>query len=317
MTRDGGAGRHLAVVGPTASGKSALALALARSVPGTEIVSVDSMAVYREMDIATAKPSLHERRAVRHHLVDVADPAEEYGVARFQAEARAVLGDIERRGQRAVLVGGTGLYLRAVVDDLQLPGRWPEVAGELQERADHPGGLAALYDELARLDPAAAARMEPGNRRRVVRALEVTIGAGRPFSSFGPGLSAYPPTAVTLVGVTAERAVLDARIEARLHRWMAEGLLDEVRQLATRSAGLSRTARQAVAYRELFAHLAGAVTLADAVADAVARTRVLARRQMAWFRRDPRVHWLAPGDAVEEALRHWGGARGALTGAAR
>lgn len=301
-----GAAGHLAVVGPTASGKSALALAVARAVPGTEIVSVDSMAVYREMDIATAKPDPGDRRSVPHHLLDVADPSEEYGVARFQAEARAVLADIERRGRRAVLVGGTGLYLRALVDDLRLPGRWPAVAAELERRADAPGGLADLHRQLARLDPVAAARIEPGNRRRVVRALEVTLGAGHPFSSFGPGLTAYPPTGVTVVGLAPLRPELDRRIGARLDGWMAGGLLDEVRRLAHRPGGLSRTARQAVAYRELLAHVAGELPLDEAVEAARARTRVLARRQLAWFRRDPRVRWLdLDGDPLAAALACW------------
>lgn len=301
-----GAGGHLAVVGPTASGKSALALAVARAVPGTEIISVDSMAVYREMDVATAKPGAEDRRSVPHHLLDVADPSEEYGVASFQCAARRVLADVERRGRRAVLVGGTGLYLRAVVDDLRLPGRWPEVAAALEERADAPGGLAALHRQLALLDPTAAARTQPGNRRRVVRALEVTLGAGRPFSSFGPGLTAYPQTGVTMVGLAPPRPELDRRIAARLERWMAGGLVDEVRRLSGRPAGLSRTARQAVAYRELLAHMAGGPSLDEAVEAALARTRVLARRQLAWFRRDPRVRWLDPAaDPLDAALAAW------------
>lgn len=299
-------GRPLALVGPTAAGKSALALAVARALPGTEIVSVDSMAVYRGMDVATAKPTRAERAEVRHHLIDVADPAQEYGVARFQHDARVVLADLARRGRRAVLVGGTGLYLRALTDDLHMPGRWPALAAALDGEAGRVGGLAALYRRLQDVDPLAASRIEPGNRRRVVRALEVTLGSGRPFSSFGPGLGTYPATPVVQVGVAVDRAVLDRRIEERLRRWLAEGLLDEVRGLAARPDGLARTARQAVAYRELLAHVEDGVPLDRTVADAVARTRVLARRQQAWFGRDPRVHWLEPGpDALGAVLDHW------------
>ncbi len=299
-------GGHVAVVGTTASGKSALAMALAAARPGAEIVSVDSMAVYRDMDIATAKPAPADRAAVAHHMVDVADPAEEYGVARYQREALAVLAEVERRGRRAILVGGTGLYLRALLDDLDLPGRWPDVAAAVERDAAGPGGLAALHRRLGALDPVAAARIEPGNRRRLVRALEVTIGSGRPFSSFGPGLERYPPCPVVQVGIPFDRPVVDRRIGERLARWMDAGLLQEVRRLARRPRGLSRTARQALAYRELLAHVEQGVGLAEALAEADRRTRALARRQWSWFRRDPRVRWLDPsGDLVEQALAAW------------
>jgi tRNA dimethylallyltransferase len=297
---------HLAIVGPTAAGKSQLAMALASACPGTEIVSVDSMAVYRHMDLATAKPSGEERRRVAHHLLDLVDPDEEFTVAEFQRLARSALTAIERRGHRAILVGGTGLYVRAVLDGLHLPGRWPEVAAALEASADRPGGVAALYRQLQRVDPAAAARIEPGNRRRIVRALEVTIGSGRAFSSFGPGLGCYPSVPVVQLGLWAPRSELDRRVMERLERWMANGLLDEVRALASWPRPLSRTARQAVAYRELLDHLEGAMPLTDALALAAARSRRLVRRQLAWFRRDPRVQWLASdGDVVAEAWRRW------------
>lgn len=294
------------VVGPTASGKSALALAVAGAVPGAEIVSVDSMAVYREMDIATAKPSPLERQRVPHHLLDVVDPAEEYGVARYQHDVHSVLDQIAARGARPILVGGTGLYLRAALDDLQIPGQWPELAAELREEASRAGGLARLHGRLAVLDPLAAARMEPTNARRVVRALEVTLGAGRPFSSFGAGLREYPPSQAVMVGLSPERDLLDRRIAQRLERWMADGLLEEVRSLARRSGGLSRTARQALAYRELLAHVEHGVALAEALQGAERRTRLLARRQWSWFRRDPRIIWLDPTeDLVAQVLGAW------------
>jgi tRNA dimethylallyltransferase len=292
----------VALVGPTASGKSAMALALARRRPGAELVSVDSMAVYRGMDVGTAKPSEAERGGIRYHLVDLVDPEEEFSVRSYQRSARRALSDIARRGKRALLVGGTGLYLRAVVDDLDLPGRWSELACMLEAEADAPGGLATLYRRLRSLDPVAAARIEPGNRRRIIRALEVTVGAGRPFSSFGPGLEVYPATSTVLLGIRFVAGVHDPAIEARFHRLMDNGLLEEVRALAARPAGLSRTARQALGYRELLAHLEGGVPLDEAVAEAVARTKAFARRQWAWFRRDPRIRWIDPGPESGAAL---------------
>src|SRR5205085_2215985 len=187
--------RHLALVGPTASGKSALALEVARRLPDVELVSVDSMQVYRGMDVGTAKPTAAERAEIPHHLLDLADPTENFSVARFQAEAEAAIAAIERRGHRALLVGGTGLYLQAVVDGLRLPGRWPDVRAELEKEVERePAAVGAMHRRLADADPTAAARIEPGNARRIVRALEVTLGSGQPFSSFGPGLDAYPAT---------------------------------------------------------------------------------------------------------------------------
>ncbi|HKE72487.1 MAG TPA: tRNA (adenosine(37)-N6)-dimethylallyltransferase MiaA [Acidimicrobiales bacterium] len=283
----------LAVVGATASGKSALALALARRDPVAEIVSVDSMQVYRGMDVGTAKPTPAERAEVPHHLIDVADPWEDYTVARFAAAAKAALADIEARGRRAVLVGGTGLYLRAIVDDLAVPGQFPEVRDALEADPD----TAGLHRRLAELDPTAAGRMEPTNRRRIVRALEVTLGSGRPFSSYGPGLDVYPATRFRLVGVALPHEVVSRRIEERYRRQMDDGFLDETRRLLADPHGLSRTARQALGYAELIDHLGGGLPLDEAVELAMRRTRRFARRQGSWFRRDPRIRWLeAAGD---------------------
>jgi tRNA dimethylallyltransferase len=280
--------RHLALVGTTASGKSALAMALARGDPRLEILSVDSMQVYRGMDIGTAKPTPAERAEVPHHLIDLADPSEDFTLARFAAAARAALAEVESRGHRALLVGGTGLYLRAVVDDLDVPGQWPEVRAELEAEPDTP----ALHRRLVDLDPVAASRMEPTNRRRVVRALEVTLGSGRPFSSYGPGLDAYPPTRFHQVGVQLPHEVVARRIEARYHQQMADGFLDETRGLLAARGGMSRTARQALGYAELIDHLEAGRPLDEALDTAIRRTRRFARRQRSWFRRDPRVRWL-------------------------
>lgn len=303
--------RHLALVGPTASGKSALALEVARRWPDVELVSVDSMQVYRGMDVGTAKPTPAERAEVPHHLLDLAGPDEDFSLARFAAAAREALAGVEARGHRALLVGGTGLYLRAVVDDLELPGRWPEVRAALEAEAAEPGGAAALHRRLAALDPLAASRTEPANRRRVVRALEVTLGAGRPFSSFGPGLGAHPATRFSLAGLWLPRPVVADRIAARYRAQVAAGFVDEVRALAARPGGLSPTARQALGYRELLAHLEGGAGLSEALSEAVRRTRAFARRQRVWFRRDPRIAWFAaPADplaVLPALLGHWGG----------
>jgi tRNA dimethylallyltransferase len=281
-------GRHAALVGPTAAGKSAVALEIARRRGDVEIVTADSMQVYRGMDIGTAKPTPVERVEVPHHLLDIVDPDEEYAVARFGRDVRRVLAEIESRGHRGLIVGGTGLYVRAAVDDLDVPPQFDDVRAELDLEPD----TAALHRRLVELDPVAGSRMEPTNRRRVVRALEVCLGSGRPFSSFGPGLERYDPTPIRLLGLTRPRRDLDERVTARYDQQLADGFLDEVRRLRDRPAGLSRTAHQALGYRELLDHLDGAATLDEAVDTAITRTRRFARRQLRWFRRDPRISWL-------------------------
>jgi tRNA dimethylallyltransferase len=291
----------VALVGVTASGKSALALDLAVRRGDCEIVSVDSMCVYRGMDIGTSKPDAAARRAVPHHLLDLVDPDEEFTLTEFQRAARAALAGIERRGKHALLVGGTGLYLRSVVDDLDIPGRYPEVAASLEAELDSGrAGPAGLHARLAELDPVGAARIEPTNRRRVVRALEVTLGAGRPFSEFGPGLEAYPVSGVPQVGLAVGAEETDGRIAERFSAMVAAGLVEEVRALASRPGGISRTARQALGYREVLAHVEDGAPLDDCLEEAVRRTRHFARRQASWFRRDPRITWCAePAEASE------------------
>ena len=246
------------------------------------------MQVYRGMDVGTAKPSIAEQSELRHHLIDVADPDEDWSVARFQAAFRSVLADVEARRRRALLVGGTGLYLRAAIDELTLPGEFPEVRAELETDPD----TAALHRRLRALDPTAADRIEVGNRRRVVRALEVTLGSGRPFSSFGPGLEDHPPSRFALAGVWLPREVVNDRIASRVRAMVAKGLVDEVRSLRDRFT-LSRTAAQALGYKEVLRYLDGEVGLDAAIDDVVRRTRAFARRQRMWFRRDPRIVWHA------------------------
>jgi tRNA dimethylallyltransferase len=284
--------RHVALVGVTASGKSALAMELARRDPTWELVSVDSMQVYRGMDIGTAKPSAQDRAEVPHHLLDLLEAHEEATVAWFQAEARAAIAGIERRGHRALLVGGTGLYHRAVVDDLEIPGRYPEVLATLAADPD----TEALHRRLRALDPQAASRMEPTNRRRVLRALEVTLGSGRPFSSYGPGLGTYPPSRFELIGLARPPGRIRERIAVRYREQVAAGFVDEVAALRARPEPLSRTAAQALGYRELLDHLEGRLGLAEALEQAIARTRRFARRQRVWFRKDPRIVWVEADD---------------------
>jgi tRNA dimethylallyltransferase len=290
----------VALVGPTASGKSQLAHGLALERGDIEIVSVDAMSVYRGMDLATAKPTLVERSEVPYHLIDLVEPSDEFTVAEFQRAARDAKSAIERAGHLVVYVGGTGLYGRAVLDDLDIPGLYPDVRATLDMRAESE--LDALYEELCRLDPLAASRIERTNARRVVRALEVTLGSGRPFSSYGEGLMTYGAVRVVQVGLDVELDVLDERIERRFRAWMDEGLLEEVARLRERPGGLSRTARQAVGYRQLLSHLEDGASLEACVTDAITQSRRLARRQRSWFRRDPRVEWTSDPDVAKSRM---------------
>lgn len=296
--------RHLALVGPTACGKSVLAVEVARELGDIEIVNADSMQVYRGMDIGTAKPTALERAGVPHHLIDVVEPCEEWDVARFVREALQVLQDIESRGHRALFVGGTGLYVHALVDRLSVPARQPGVAKRLEAEP-----TSSLYARLLSADPAAAARISPANRRRVLRALEVTLGSGRPFSSYGPGVAAFPPTRWRLAGIWLPRDEVRRRIEARFLAMLEAGLLVEVKKLVACPGGLSRTARQALGYRELLAHIEHGLPLDEACRLAVARTRRFARRQRMWWRRDPRIRWFGaakdPISVLAALLGEW------------
>ena len=281
----------IVIVGATATGKSALAMALAdRWLPRfgpVEIVSVDSMQVYRGMDIGTAKPTVEQRAQVPHHLIDVLDPWDECELAWFQRHALTAVAQIDSRDHRALLVGGTGLYHRAVVDGLDVPGQYPEVRSELEQNPD----TEALHQQLAALDPLGATRMEPTNRRRVVRALEVSIGSGRPFSAFGPGLEQYPQHGWPMIGLRCDRAVQANQLATRVRAMIAAGLVVETERLWTHPNGMSRTALQALGYREVIEHLRGECSLAAAVDATIVRTRQFAVRQERWFRRDPRIVW--------------------------
>jgi tRNA dimethylallyltransferase len=291
----------LALVGPTASGKTAVGLAVAETL-GAEIVSIDSMLVYRGMDVGTAKPTPADRARVRHHLIDLVEPSEPFSVAAFQREARVAIDGIAGRGSRGLLVGGSGLYLRAVVDDLEFPGTDPSTRADLERQASALGATR-MYERLTALDPVAAGRIEPGNVRRIVRALEVAAVTGRPFSTFARAWERYPADAVRAVGVRMSREVLIERIGRRVDAMIEGGWLDEVRTLVEGGFGGWLTASQAIGYAELARHLRGDMTLAEAVDATVRRSGNLARRQMAWFRRDPRIRWFDVGtEGAVEAI---------------
>ena len=287
----------VAIVGPTATGKSELSLALALRLGG-EVVNADAMQLYRGMDVGTAKLSRAERRGIAHHQLDVLEVTEDSSVARYQTEARRDLADISGRGARGVVVGGSGLYVRALLDVITFPGTDPAVRAELEERVEsHGAGL--LHAELEQLDPVAASSIGRGNARRIVRALEVIAITGRPYSATLPEQRYVVPA--VQIGLDCDRVVLDARVARRVqHMWDA-GLVDEVRALAGR--GMGRTASRAVGYAEVLACLDGGDE-ATAQAAVVAHTRRLARKQMGWFGRDPRVHWLDAEDPhlVDRAL---------------
>ncbi len=282
-------------------------MALAAAEPRIELLSADSMQVYRGMDIGTAKPTVAEQAAVRHHLIDLLDPHQGFSVSDFAEAAQACASEVVSRGGIPVLVGGTGLYVRSVVDTLDIPGKYPDTAAEIEAEPD----TSKLFARLAALDPVAADRMEPENRRRIVRALEVCIGSGRLFSSHGPGLSDYPKSPIPQVGCDRPRASLDDRIAARYDTQMQAGFLEEVTALHDAEEPLSRTAAQALGYKELLMHLRGEVSIDEALQLANQRTRRFARRQQRWYRRDPRIDWLDLDDTaiencVDRCLAHMG-----------
>ena len=287
------------VLGCTASGKSDVAMEVATtSSTPVHIVAADAMQVYRRMDIGTAKPTTHDQQLVPHHCLDLVEPSERFTVAAYLENAQRAFRDIDAVGARALVVGGTGLYVSAIVDGLSMPGEWPEIRTELENNAD----TAAMYAELVARDPQAASKMEPNNRRRIIRALEVCRGSGTTFSSFGPGLDQYPATDIAMVGIRWSREALGRRIEKRVHAMVAAGLVDEVRSLVSSADGLSPTAAQALGYKEMIAHLEGHITLAEAIDLIVLRTRQFAVRQERWFRRDPRITWIDIDDNATSAV---------------
>jgi len=275
------------LVGPTGSGKSDVAMSVARVVRGGEIVVCDAMQVYRGMDIGTAKPTASDRAEIAHFGLDLVDPSERFTARDWQIAGSAAVKDIERRRGTPIVVAGTGLYLASLVDQLKFPGEWPDTRAELERESD----TGALFTRLVNLDPAAAAVTGSANRRRIIRALEVVVGSGRRFSESGPGTGAYPPTAATMIGIRWDRDVLARRIATRVRAMVTAGFVEEVARLRT-SWRLSRTAATALGYAELGAYLDGSCTLDEAMATTTLRTRQYAVRQERWFRRDPRIRWI-------------------------
>jgi tRNA dimethylallyltransferase len=278
----------VAVVGPTATGKSALGIALAEGLGG-EVVNADATQLYRGMDIGTAKVPPLARRGVPHHQIDVLDVVDEASVAAYQRAARADVADIRARGGLPLLVGGSGLYVSAVLDELDFPGTDPDLRARLTARADEVGA-AVLHAELARADPDAAAAIDPANTRRVVRALEVVQLTGRPFRARLPGGGAAVVPAVR-IGLRTDRGELDERIARRAREMFAAGIVEETRELVAVHGSLSRTAERAVGYAQALAVLAGDLRLDEAIEATVLATRRLARRQERWFRREQATHW--------------------------
>ena len=292
--------RVTAIVGPTATGKSEVAVEVAEAL-GAEIVSIDSMQAYRDLDAGTAKPSAELRRRVPHHLLDVFEPAHEVTVAEFQERARTAIAEVTERGRLPLLVGGSGLYFRAVVDDLDFPPRSAEVRAALEEEAEELGP-ESLHERLRQLDPQAAAKMEPGNTRRIVRALEVIELTGRPFSENATWDRYDSRYDLRVAGLRLSRQRLYERIAARVEEMLAAGLIAEAKELDAR--GLSRSARQALGYGQVFDAAADA-TQDEIRAEIVRATKRFARRQESWFSSDPRVKWFDAEDlTLAEELVH-------------
>jgi tRNA dimethylallyltransferase len=291
----------VAVVGPTAAGKTGLSLALAHALDG-EVVNADSMQLYRGMDVGTAKLPPAEREGIPHHVLDIWDVTEPASVAEYQRLARAAVNDILARGRVPLLVGGSGLYVRAVLDEFDFPGTDPALRARL-ERELAAVGPGPLYERLRALDPAAAARILPGNGRRIVRALEVIELTGAPFTAALP--EPRPHYDTIQIGVDLDTAVLDRRIARRVDRMWAAGLVPETRALADRGLREGRTARCALGYQQVLRFLDSRCTEAEAAADTVRATRRFVRRQRSWFSRDPRITWVdgAADSVVADALR--------------
>ena len=300
---------RIAIVGPTATGKSDLALDLADTltpaagtVPGAggvEILNADASQLYRGMDIGTAKLPPGQRRGHPHHQIDVLDVREDASVAAYQRHARADLEGAEARGARVVVVGGSGLYVRAVTDALEFPGTDRAVRAAFQERVLREGARR-LWEELNEADPASAQRIEPSNTRRIVRALEVLAVTGRPFSATLPRYEDLVPT--LHLALRVDRAALNARIDARTAAMFDAGLVGETEALMSAGLEQGRTAPQAIGYAQAIDVLRGRITRADAIALTAQATRRLASRQIKWFRRDPRIHWI---DAALDGAGTW------------
>jgi tRNA dimethylallyltransferase len=287
------------VVGPTASGKTALAISLAERVGG-EIVSADSRQIYRLMDIGTAKPTAEQRARIPHHLLDVVWPDEPYSLALYQRDAQAAIVAIQARQRLPVLAGGTGLYVRSVVDGLTIPAVAPDLAFRATLEAEATHGPQALHARLAALDPVAAANIAPTNIQRIIRALEVCLVTGAPFSTQQRMRPA--PYDALLLGLNTDRATLYAWADRRVDDMLATGLVGEVEMLGSRGYGWDLPAMSSLGYREIGAYLGGEMPLDQAVERMKLDTHAYIRRQLTWFRRDERIKWLDPANPDTPAI---------------
>jgi len=278
------------ICGPTATGKSDLALEVAEKFNG-EVINADSMQLYRGMDIGTAKLTIAQRREIPHHLLDILSVKEDASVAQYQSLARAAIDEIQSRGKVAIVVGGTGLYIKSIIDEMNFPETDPVLRKKLEDEAELLG-TAELYSRLRLLDPEAAAAIEPGNTRRIIRALEVIEVTGKPYSANLPSDTSIRFPDALHIGLAMERSSLAPRIEARVHRMFDQGLVDEVRMLVAQGLLEGTTAQRAIGYAQAIALIDGEISQSQAIEETIVATRQYVRRQETWFKRDQRIQWI-------------------------
>jgi tRNA dimethylallyltransferase len=282
------------ICGPTATGKSDLALEVAEKFNG-EVINADSMQLYRGMDIGTAKLTIAQRREIPHHLLDILSVREDASVAQYQSLARAAIDEIQGRGKVAIVVGGTGLYIKSIIDEMNFPETDPVLRKKLEDEAELLG-TAELYSRLRLLDPEAAAAIEPGNTRRIIRALEVIEVTGKPYSANLPSDTSIRFPDALHIGLAMERSSLAPRIEARVHRMFDQGLVDEVRALVAQGLLEGTTAQRAIGYAQAIALIDGEISQSQAMEETIVATRQYVRRQETWFKRDQRIQWIGEGE---------------------
>jgi tRNA dimethylallyltransferase len=281
------------ICGPTATGKSDLALEVAEKFNG-EVINADSMQLYRGMDIGTAKLTIAQRREIPHHLLDILSVREDASVAQYQSLARAAIDEIQSRGKVAIVVGGTGLYIKSIIDEMNFPETDPVLRKKLEDEAELLG-TAELYSRLRLLDPEAAAAIEPGNTRRIIRALEVIEVTGKQYSANLPSDTSIRFPDALHIGLAMERSSLAPRIEARVHRMFDQGLVDEVQMLLAQGLLEGTTAQRAIGYAQAIALIDGEISQSQAIEETIVATRQYVRRQETWFKRDQRIQWIGEG----------------------
>jgi tRNA dimethylallyltransferase len=281
------------ICGPTATGKSDLALEVAEKFDG-EVINADSMQLYRGMDIGTAKLTVEERRSIPHHLLDILTVNQDASVAQYQGLARAAVDEIRERGKSAIIVGGTGLYIKSIIDEMNFPETDPALRKRLEDEAELLG-TAELYSRLRVLDPEAAAAIDPANTRRIIRALEVIEVTGEPYSANLPSDTSLRYPDALHFGLAMERANLAPRIETRVHRMFEQGLVEEVRSLISQGLLAGTTAQRAIGYAQVISFINGEISLEQAIEETIIATRQYVRRQETWFKRDQRIQWITEG----------------------